>query len=176
MPAKSKSQQRLFGMVHAYNKGEFHGSRALRKRIAELSRHISDEDARHFAETEHTGLPEKKAQVAVLPSTVRDITSRIPPDAYQYVIPERSRRRRSFLGSVLGGTAVGAAVGGLGVGAIGGYIANSAANGGNHRSSDDARRLVMEAAMRCGVWGAGRGAAAGAAVGAGIGILDKIRS
>lgn len=61
MPAKSKSQQRLFGMVHAYNKGEFHGPRGLRARLARLSKHISDEDASHFAQTPHKGLPEKTA-------------------------------------------------------------------------------------------------------------------
>lgn len=62
MPAKSKSQQRLFGMVHAYNKGEFHGPRSLRERIARLSHHISDTDAKHFAKTKHDNLPEKAAE------------------------------------------------------------------------------------------------------------------
>lgn len=61
MPAKSKSQQRLFGMLHAYNKGELHGSKSLMKKMRSMSSHISDEDARHFAETPHKGLPEKKA-------------------------------------------------------------------------------------------------------------------
>lgn len=61
MPAKSKSQQRLFGMLHAYNKGELHGSKSLMKKMKSMSSHISDEDARHFAETPHKGLPEKKA-------------------------------------------------------------------------------------------------------------------
>lgn len=61
MPAKSKAQQRLFGMVHAYQKGEFHGNRALRRRVANLAKRISGEDAKHFAQTPHTGLPEKKA-------------------------------------------------------------------------------------------------------------------
>lgn len=68
MPANSKSQQRLFGMVHAYNKGELHGSRALRRRIAALSKHISADDALHFAQTPHTGLPERKEKRASSPS------------------------------------------------------------------------------------------------------------
>ena len=63
MPAKSKSQQRLFGMLHAYNKGELHGSKSLMRKMKSMSGHISDEDARHFAETPHKGLPEKKASV-----------------------------------------------------------------------------------------------------------------
>ena len=58
MPAKSKSQQRLMGMVHAYKKGKLkHASRKIR----EVARHISDEDARDFAKTKHDGLEEKKA-------------------------------------------------------------------------------------------------------------------
>ena len=63
MPAKSKSQQRLFGMLHAYNKGELHGSKSLMRKMKSMSGRISDEDARHFAETPHKGLPEKKASV-----------------------------------------------------------------------------------------------------------------
>ena len=62
MPAKSKSQQRLFGMLHAYNKGELHGSKSLMRKMKSMSSRISDEDARHFAETPHKGLPEKKAE------------------------------------------------------------------------------------------------------------------
>lgn len=73
MPAKSKSQQRLFGMVHAYNKGELHGSRSLRRRIAALSRRISDEDAKHFAKTKHDGLPEKKAGVRLGDGSIADV-------------------------------------------------------------------------------------------------------
>ena len=57
MPATSKSQQRLFGMVHAYQKGEMDDAPESVKRIAKS---ISREDARHFAETKHKGLPEKK--------------------------------------------------------------------------------------------------------------------
>lgn len=61
MPAKSKSQQRLFGMVHAYQKGKLKHAPASVKRIA---KHISQDDAKHFAKTRHKGLPEKKAGFA----------------------------------------------------------------------------------------------------------------
>lgn len=57
MPATSKSQQRLMGMVHAYQKGRL---RKASKRIREIAAHISEEDAEHFAKTRHDGLPEKK--------------------------------------------------------------------------------------------------------------------
>lgn len=59
MPAKSKAQQRLFGMVHAYQKGKMKNAPDSVKRIA---RHISKDDAKHFAETKHDGLPETKKE------------------------------------------------------------------------------------------------------------------
>jgi hypothetical protein len=58
MPARSKSQQRLFGMVHAYQKGKL---KDAPESIKEIARSISDEDAEHFAKTKHKELPEKKA-------------------------------------------------------------------------------------------------------------------
>ena len=61
MPAKSKSQQRLFGMIHAYKHGKLHADKKTQKMIGRIADRISDEDARHFAETSHVGLPEKKA-------------------------------------------------------------------------------------------------------------------
>jgi len=177
MPAKSKSQQRLFGMVHAYNKGELHASRELRRRIAAISRRISDADAKHFAKTKHDGLPEKKAQVVVRPETMQEFYSRIPAGDYaSMAVPAsvRSERRRSFLGSVLYGAGGGAALGGLAAGGLGAFIVNHASKGSG-LSSSEVRRKMLEAAAKCGLWGAGRGAVAGSAVGAGLGVLDKIR-
>jgi hypothetical protein len=62
MPARSKSQQRLFGMVHAYQKGKLKNAP---EQVKEIARSISDEDAEHFAKTKHKGLPEKKASVKI---------------------------------------------------------------------------------------------------------------
>ncbi len=59
MPAVSGSQQRLFGMVHAYQKGKL---KKAPKKIREIARHISEDDAKHFAETKHDGLPERKGK------------------------------------------------------------------------------------------------------------------
>ena len=56
MPAKSKSQQRLFGMVHAYQKGELKNAS---KEIKDIAKSISKKDAEDFAETKHKGLPNK---------------------------------------------------------------------------------------------------------------------
>lgn len=57
MPSTSKAQQRLFGMVHAYQKGKLKHAPA---KVREIARHISKEDAKHFAETRHDGLPERR--------------------------------------------------------------------------------------------------------------------
>lgn len=56
MPAKSKSQQRLFGMVHAYQKGELDNPS---KEIKDIAKSISKKDAEDFAETKHKGLPNR---------------------------------------------------------------------------------------------------------------------
>ena len=56
MPAKSKSQQRLFGMIHAYQKGKLKNASPEVKKIA---KGIDKDSATHFAETKHKGLPER---------------------------------------------------------------------------------------------------------------------
>lgn len=56
MPAKSKSQQRLFGMVHAYQKGEL---KDAPEKIKDVADSISEKDAKDFAETKHKKLPNK---------------------------------------------------------------------------------------------------------------------
>lgn len=56
MPAKSKEQQRLFGMVHAYQKGELKNPS---KEVKDIAKDISYKDANDFAKTKHKGLPNK---------------------------------------------------------------------------------------------------------------------
>lgn len=60
MPAVSKSQQRLFGMVHAYKSGKL---KKAPKKIKEVANRISDGDAKDFASTKSSKLPEKKASL-----------------------------------------------------------------------------------------------------------------
>ena len=55
MPAQSKSQQRLFGMVHAYQKGQM---KKAPSKIKNVAKHISPTDATHFAATKTSKLPE----------------------------------------------------------------------------------------------------------------------
>lgn len=61
MPAVSKSQQRLFGMLHAYQTGTL--STQPSARLKKLRDRIDPDDVLHFAETKRKGLPEhvKKA-------------------------------------------------------------------------------------------------------------------
>ena len=56
--AKSKSQQRLFGLVHAVQKGE---QKAPSKEVAEMAKDIKPKAVTDYAETKQKGLPEKKA-------------------------------------------------------------------------------------------------------------------
>lgn len=55
MPAKSKKQQRFFGMVHARQKGKDVGGPDVEK----VAKEIDFDDADDFASTKHKGLPEK---------------------------------------------------------------------------------------------------------------------
>ena len=55
MPAKSKKQQRLFGMVHACQKY----GKCKSKKVKKIAHDISKKDAEDFARTDHADLPEK---------------------------------------------------------------------------------------------------------------------
>lgn len=60
--ATSKSQQRLFGMVHAYNNGDLEKSDvddSLYSKIEKIASGMSKKDAKKLAKTDHTDLPEK---------------------------------------------------------------------------------------------------------------------
>ena len=60
--ATSKSQQRLFGMVHAYNKGELDGSDVdgdLYNKIKKIANGMTKKDTKKMAKTNHDDLPEK---------------------------------------------------------------------------------------------------------------------
>jgi hypothetical protein len=60
--ATSKSQQRLFGMVHAYNKGELDTSDLddeLVTKVKKMASSVDDKDTEKFAKTNHDDLPEK---------------------------------------------------------------------------------------------------------------------
>jgi hypothetical protein len=56
-PAASQAQQRLMGMVHAYQKGEL---KSPSGKVKDVAKHILKSDAKDFASTKSKGLPEKK--------------------------------------------------------------------------------------------------------------------
>lgn len=60
--SSSKSQQRLFGMVHAYNKGDLKKSDVnsdLYDKVKKIANGMTQDDAEDMAKTDHTDLPEK---------------------------------------------------------------------------------------------------------------------
>ena len=175
MPAKSKSQQRLFGMVHAYQKGEFHGSKELRNRIRTLSKHVSTTDAQHFAQTPHKDLPEtKEAQFVMRPDEANAIYSQLSSFVPPADPAMGSAGRRSFLRRIIPGAAIGAVVGGVGMGLLGRHMGSKVLSSGSSLSPDEAAEKLNALAVRCGLWGAGRGAVAGAGIGLGLGVMDKV--
>lgn len=58
MPAKSKSQQKLFGIVHSCQKGS-EADICDSPKIKKLMNSVKKDAAKDFAKTKHKGLPEK---------------------------------------------------------------------------------------------------------------------
>ena len=61
MPAKSQSQQKFMGMVHALNKGDIKPS-DVSKSVKDVAKTIKKSDAKDFASTKHSGIPKKVKQ------------------------------------------------------------------------------------------------------------------
>nr|BDD47560.1 hypothetical protein 12 [Legionellales bacterium] len=63
MPAASETQQRLMGMVHAYQQGKLNladlPNQELRDKIKSLAKSMKKKDAEEFASTKHKGIPAK---------------------------------------------------------------------------------------------------------------------
>ena len=74
--AKSRAQQRFFGMVRAAQKGEG----AASPEVAKVAGEISKKDAKDFAKTKHKGLPEKK-------KVEEELTGDLKTDAERYRVP-----------------------------------------------------------------------------------------
>lgn len=58
MPAKSKSQQRLFGMALAVRRGEMQRSEVNQSVLDIVDGEMTDEQIEDFAKTKHKGLKE----------------------------------------------------------------------------------------------------------------------
>lgn len=59
MPATSKSQQRLFGIVHSCQKNKNKNDICDSPNIKKLTKDVKKKDAKDFAKTKHKDLPEK---------------------------------------------------------------------------------------------------------------------
>ena len=62
MPAKSKQQQKFFGLVRAYQKGEIKAKdlpEDIREKIINTAKNMSNQDVKDYAKTKHKNLPKK---------------------------------------------------------------------------------------------------------------------
>lgn len=91
MPSKSKSQQRFFGMVDAYKKGELKNASS---KIKKAAKGMSMDDVKDFAETKHKGLPEK-VEENVIRLTESDL-HRIVKETVCKILKEADRHRPGY--------------------------------------------------------------------------------
>ena len=97
MTAKSKKQQQLMGMVHAYQQGELEDAPESIKKIA---KDIDPEDAEDFASTKHTKLPTKvkKEQLKELIKTlIKSEISKLHEGYYQWHKLEMTAKEERFM-------------------------------------------------------------------------------
>lgn len=88
MPAKSRSQQRLMGMVHAEKKGKLNTKGMdpdLKKKVKKVASGIKGKDAEKFAKTKHKGLPEKVKENAL--PTFKEFLIEITQKERQMLVP-----------------------------------------------------------------------------------------
>ena len=91
MPSKSKTQQRFFGMVDAYKKGEMKNASSKIKKAAEG---MSMSDVKDFAETKHKGLPEK-VEENIIRLTENDL-HRMVMEAVKNILKEHESQDHIF--------------------------------------------------------------------------------
>ena len=73
MPAQSKSQQKLMGIVHAIQKGEA-DPKDFSKTAQDMAKDMKASDVKDFASTSHKGLPDKKEeQIQKLKERIRSM-------------------------------------------------------------------------------------------------------
>jgi hypothetical protein len=91
MPSKSKSQQRFFGMVDAYKKGEMKNASS---KIKKAANGMSMSDVKDFAETKHKGLPEK-VEENIIRLTENDL-HRMVMEAVKNILKEHESQDHIF--------------------------------------------------------------------------------
>ena len=80
--AKSKSQQRFMGMVHAVQKGDLSPDE-VGGDVEKAAAGMSDSDAEDFASTKHKGLPEKLDEFLSLHDTVEYVSDRTGENEFE---------------------------------------------------------------------------------------------
>ena len=91
MPSKSKAQQRFFGMVDAYKKGEMKNASS---KIKKAANGMSMSDVKDFAETKHKGLPEK-VEENIIRLTENDL-HRMVMEAVKNILKEHESQDHIF--------------------------------------------------------------------------------
>lgn len=85
MPATSKSQQKLFALVHLYQQGKLPADKVSAK-IKRVAKTISPEDVKKYASTKHTGLKEIVQSSTYITETLNDIVENKTPEHIKGVL------------------------------------------------------------------------------------------
>ena len=80
MPAKSKSQQRLFGMALAVRRGEMKRSDVWKEVLDIVDGDMTDKEIEDFAKTDHKGLKERFENMKDIKSYIKESAGRRPGD------------------------------------------------------------------------------------------------
>lgn len=177
MPARSKAQQRLMGMVHAYNTGRLNATGALRRRLEAISSGMSDADAAHFAATSHAGLPgrvEKSAQHVIPYDRAVRLASKIPYADAAAIVDGDDEGDHSLFKDVGKYSAIGAALGSLLLGTHGAIRGNYVAKR-DGLSDALTSRVTWGDGARLGLRGLLYGGIIGTAAGLGRGVMRKYK-
>jgi len=96
MPAKSKAQQRFFGMVDAYKKGDLKNAS---KEVKDAAKGMTKKEVKKFASTKRKGLPEKVKESIIrlteqdLHTIVRNVAMRVIREGFGEVEQETTYNR-----------------------------------------------------------------------------------
>ena len=90
MPAQSKSQQKLMGIVHAIQKGDAN-PKDFSKGAQQMAKDMDPKDVKDFASTSHKGLPDTKDE------EIKKLKERI-----RTLVREKMMREMNVTGNVQG--------------------------------------------------------------------------
>lgn len=160
MPAMSRSQRRLMGMVHAYNKGELSLAgkpKSLRHKIQSISDSMSDADVLHFAKTPQDDLPERKSASLTYEQAMR-LGEMVPAKRLSdTVLDDDDEEESGIFDKVKHDAAVGAALGGLVLGGAGATLGYGNTPGAWNLGARYGRRGLIGGGLLGALIGAGRG-------------------